>query len=372
MATFSVKPAALHAYADLLGGDGGSLGSALNLQYLTDYSAYVDEWIKLGDGGLLFQKIKDRITVIHDRLSLDSLNISTNLVESSMGLDAAATTYRNTDRDVSEHIDAAYHTGRPEGLPGSDGGASLSAPDKELTEPSEEGGVPELAQQILDGAGVMSVSDLVLKILGWCGLDVMGWVRDRFTGSMAELAQCKNALDNLASFDSTASSDVSIGAAHMLTQWSGNAANAAQDTFAKTSDGLSSHATALSGVSNTMTALIAGIQELTAAIEGGITTAIDAALEAAAAVAAAGCLEEVPGVDVLADIIGGWRVYKVYKAVKEVTDIWNVVWAGNEGVMGLIMTLAGGLDGWDVSSDLPKTPYYNGAQGPAPTYSGSS
>jgi hypothetical protein len=66
------------------------------------------------------------------------------------------------------------------------------------------------------------------------------------------------------------------------------------------------------------------------------------------------------------DIIGAWRVTKIITKVHEVTNIWNLVWSGNEGIMGLITGLVGILPGYNVAAHLPTGGYYNASQGGPP------
>ncbi|KAA9161586.1 hypothetical protein FPZ12_013830 [Amycolatopsis acidicola] len=91
------------------------------------------------------------------------------------------------------------------------------------------------------------------------GLDVEGWVKERFVGDFEAVAKSRNAVKNLALFDAAATTD---------------------------------------------------------------TGALDAA-----AWPPAGCLAEVPGLDALMDIIGGWRVTKVVLKVHEVANTWNIAWS---------------------------------------------
>ncbi|TNC21078.1 hypothetical protein [Amycolatopsis alkalitolerans] len=172
-----------------------------------------------------------------------------------------------------------------------------------------------MVQQILDGAGFFSESEIVLKILTLCGLDVEDWVKERFFGNFEAVAKSRNALKNLANFDTASATNTAEGAQTMFSSWQGNAA------------------------------------------------------EAAAALAAAGCLQEIPGVDVLIDIIGAWRVTKIILKIHDVANIWNAVWSGSEGMMGLITVLVGGLSSFDASAKLPKIGYANAAQGDKPNSS---
>jgi hypothetical protein len=366
---FNVQPSALDTYANLLGSvKAPDAGATVQYQYLIDYSNYVSTHVELEGGGFIFALISDKITAINTQLGLDSSLISTNLMESAMGLNASADDYRRTDRAAAQRSDALWDA--PPIVPLEDGtpGQPYVGAKSKLVEPSDEGVVPDLAQELLDAGGVFSESDLVIKILRWCGLDIIGWAGDKLAGDHKALARCKNALKALGEFDTTAGDDVANGAATMLTHWTGQAAGAATSAFSKTATGLRSHGTAVSGTASRMSALLVGMQEGMAALEGALTTALDRAIEAAAAVAAAGCLQEIPGVDVLADIIGGAEVLRVIHAVKEFFDIWNKVWAAHEGILGAIAGLIGGLSSWDVSSELPTIGYYNASQGPAPHY----
>jgi hypothetical protein len=130
-------------------------------------------------------------------------------------------------------------------------------------EPSEEGGVPDWAQQIMDGAGFFSVSDVVLKIIKVCGFDAMGWVRDKFLGDFHVAARVMHTLRALHDFDEIVARDVAEGTTSML--GAGNYEN-----------------------------MLFAIQEAAAAIEGLLTGLLDKAVLAAAKLAAAGCLQEVP------------------------------------------------------------------------------
>ncbi len=370
MSEFSVHPSALDRFADVIGSANG--GSTLDAKYLIDYGNYVEEHLHLDGPGLVFGWIKPRVEEIRQRLSTDSTTISTHLIESAMGLTASASDYRRTDAAQASRLDSVY---KPTGVTAADdgyqAGGTTTDPATALTPPSEEGGMPSLVQELLDAGGVFSVSDLVIKILRWCGLDIMGWVTDHLAGSPSELAKVKSALENLASFDQDAATVVGDGAATMFGSWTGNAADAAHGYFDKTASALTDHGTAISGVATKMQALIIGIQEGMAALEGALTIAIDAAIKAAVAVAAAGCLAEVPGIDVLAAIVGAAEVANVVGKVRKFFDIWNVVWASHEGILGLITGLVGTLQGYDVSSSLPTSGYYNASQGSAPSYGGN-
>ena len=181
-----------------------------------------------------------------------------------------------------------------------------------------------------------------------------------------------HALENLATFNSDAASAIASGANTMFASWSGNAADSARSYFDQTANGLADYAAALSGVATKMQTLIISIQEGMAALEGALTTLIDKGIQCAVKVAAAGCLAEVPGIDIVVAIVGAESVYELVNSIHKFFDIWNVVWAGHEGILGLITGLTGGLVSYDLAAALPKTSYHNDSQGPAPTPATSS
>ena len=371
MTGFTVNPAALETFGKVLSDVTPDAG--LERKYLLDNGDYTDKWVHLGSGqgGLIFQAIVDKTNQIHESLVAQNMLIRTTLSESSDGLLASAAEYRKHDHASAQHLDSVYQPGGVTPLDFTVNAATKSEdPSAKLVEPGEDGAVPDMVQQILDGAGYFSESDLVFKILNLCGLDVMGWVKERFVGDFAAIARVKNAIHALSGFDNVAATNLAEGANTMLASWTGNAADGAHSYFDQLANALEGRGSMLNQLSGKYTAVLVGIQQLGSALEGAITGAIDAAVEAAAALAAAGCLQEVPVLDVLMDIIGAWRVTKVINKIHEVFSIWNWTWSANEGLMGTITGLVGILGSYNIADKLPKTSYYNPSLGPAPTYNG--
>ena len=170
-----------------------------------------------------------------------------------------------------------------------------------------------MVQQILDGAGYFSESDLGFKILDLCGLDVMGWMKERFVGDFGAIARAKNAIEALGEFDEVAATNVAEGTAAMLASWTGNAADGAHSYFDQLANAIESRGAMLGRLKGRYTAVLVGVQELGASLEGAITGANDAGFEAAAA-----------------------------------------------------------LGSYDIATGLPATSYYNPSQGPAPKHEDDS
>lgn len=364
MSGFKVQPAALDGFAKTLGSDKSGLADECS----SNAVQYTNEWVKLkggvgGSGGLIYMAIVGKVNEVCSKLDETYPKIGNRISDSATALTNSASTYRDQEHSTAKHLDEVY---KPGGITPLDDGVEIDKsskdPSSELSEPSKEGAVPDLVQQILDGAGYFSESELVLKILSLCGLDVEQWVKDRFVGNFAEVAQSCNAIKNLSNFDDQVASTLAEDSDKMFNKWTGNAADGAKSYFDKLANAVGDHSGALDKVGQRYTALLVSVQQAASAIMNGITAAIDAAIEAAAAVGGAACVQEIPGVDILVDLIGAWRVWKVISAVHKVISTWNMVWSGHEGVMAIITGLVGGLSSYDADTKLPKSGYENAAQ----------
>jgi uncharacterized protein YukE len=369
MTGFTVNPAALEAFGRLLSDVSPDAG--LERKYLIDNGNYADTWVHMGsgDGGVIFREMVGKTSDAHDQLVTQNYLIRTVLSESSDGLLTSAGKYRAQDRASAQQLDSQYQPGGVAPLDFTPEVKAVDDPAEVLREePSEEGGVPDWAQQIMDGAGFFSVSDVVLKIIKVCGFDAMGWVRDKFLGDFHVAARVMHALRALEKFDEIVARDVAEGTTSMLGEWTGNAADAAHSYFDQLANTINARAEALFQVAGNYENMLAAIQEAAAAIEGLLTGLLDKAVLAAAKLAAAGCLQEVPVVDVLMDIIGAEAVVEVMEKIDQTIGKWNALWSGSEGLVSLALGLTGALSDFDITAKLPTAGYYNASQGPAPTY----
>ena len=119
-------------------------------------------------------------------------------------------------------------------------------------------------------------------------------------------------------------------------------------------------------IAQKLEAVIVAMQQGGSAITGGLAAAIDAALEAGISAAAAGATEAIPGLDVLTDIIGAWKVTEVVKKVHELATIWGYVWGGLQLATGAIVGAIGRLQNFSSSIQLPSAGYANAALGQQP------
>ncbi|HWC82129.1 MAG TPA: hypothetical protein VG756_19430 [Pseudonocardiaceae bacterium] len=223
-----------------------------------------------------------------------------------------------------------------------------------------------MAEYVLEMVGYFSETELVLKILAFFGFNVEDWVKERLFGDYKALAKCRNAILNLADFENTAATAIAEGTATMLKSWQGTAASAAQGYFDQLANAIAAHGESLSSLAGKLDTLVIAIQQIGATLIGAITQLLDWVVQALAKAAAAGCLQEVPGVDVVLDAMSASQVVKIVKKVKEIGDIWGKWWTVYQGMVGGIMTLIGGLQTYSASIKPPAVGYANASQGQQP------
>ncbi|HEX7660414.1 MAG TPA: WXG100 family type VII secretion target [Pseudonocardiaceae bacterium] len=368
MGGFTVQPSALTGFANVLCSSAAS-SPGLDFEFLTTAQDYCTEWVKLpgASGGLLFWAIVDTMGSLAGQLNGDYAVVSNIMVASANGLNQSAAQYRATDRATARHLDSIYNRGS---TTPSDAGIDVSSPSADpaskLTTPKDDGAVPDPVQQVLDGIGYFSETELVLKILSLFGLNVEDWVKQRLAGDYKRLAQCRNSIKNLEDFENTTATALAEGLAKMLGSWQGNAADAAKSYFDQFAQDLTAHAGTLSSIAQKLDALVVAMQQSGSALIGALTIAIDRGIEVGISLAAAGFLQEVPGVNVIADIVGAWKVTELINKIHELATIWAKVWTVLQAALSGIVTLVGSLQNYSSHMTLPSAAYANASQGLQP------
>jgi hypothetical protein len=174
------------------------------------------------------------------------------------------------------------------------------------------------------------------------------------------------ALRALYQFDEIVARNIAEGATTMLGQWTGNAADAAHSYFDQFANAIKARSEVISQVAGNYEGIIVAIQDGASAIEGLLAGLLDKAILAATKLAAAGCLQEVPILDILMDIIGAEAVVEVLEEIDKTIGKWNFIWFGAEGLIALFAGLVGALSSFNLASKLPTTGYYNASQNPTP------
>jgi uncharacterized protein YukE len=370
MADFQVAPSALKSFASQLSGAGaGTGGKGLDTEFLLTAQDYSNQWVKLkgGAGGMIFSAIVGAMDSLNDQICANYTSISGLLSSSANNLTGSAASYSTQDHATADRLDSIY---KPAGVTALSDEVDTSSPAVDpasvLTEPADDGAVPDMAQQILDAIGFFSETEIVLKILALFGLNVEDWVKERFVGDYKTIAQCRNALINLGKFDDAAATTIADGAATMSKSWKGSAATAAQSYFDQLANGLGNHSNQLSALAQKLDALVVGIQQGGSAIIGILTAVLDKVLEVGAALAAAGCLQEIPGVDIIMDIVGAWKVTELVNKIHELATVWSYVWIGLQTMLGAITSMVGMFQNYSAAAQLPSTGYVNAAEGQQP------
>ncbi|MBO0881446.1 MAG: hypothetical protein J2P17_14085 [Mycobacterium sp.] len=366
MTGFGVQPAALDKFASLLDQPNAP---ALASKYLTDASDYVEKYIKLegGSGGWIFGRVVSTMDDFADTVTTANTAICDTLEECASGLTASAQDYRKQDYASAKHLDDTYHSGSVTALSDYvDTEDPAVDPSSKLTPPGTDGAIPEPVETMLNSVGYFSESELTLQILKLCGFDAEQWIKNHFAGDYEALARCMNAVHNLEHFNEAAATAIAEAANTMFASWQGHAAQAAKSYFDQLANAIADYGNMISNAYSKLQAVCAGIQQASESLALLVGAALDKAAEVAVSLGADAGLQEIPGIDVIADIWTGTRVVEVIKKIKEVTDKWNLVQAGLQGASGLITGLIGTFSGYDVSVKLPQMGYYNASQGGSP------
>jgi hypothetical protein len=377
---FKVTPAALDAF-----------GTHLHTQWVKACESaqeYISEWIPtprpngvvgdvLGDG-------RSRITDGGHFLVAQLRLLSTLFEETGQAIKDSGDLYRKADILNSIALDQAYNTAQapgPSGPPmpplpprktpggydhwfpaGSTGDPVIAV--NQLTEPAQDGGVPENAQNILDIGGYASFSTDALAFLKVAGIDVVGWVTQHFGGDSVMVFQAANAVHQLAEFENVAADQFVAAAQDLFSYWTGAAASACAQYLSQIPAALRAHATILDGVAASLRMGGLSLQQQSAEIGRVISALGDLALQAAIEAMAAASTEEIPIWDVIITGVAGVTAYNAVDKWLEAGAILDTVMAGGDGFIGLVTAFASNSGPTDMTMALPATKYHNTSQTP--------
>ena len=108
--------------------------------------------------------------------------------------------------------------------------------------------------------------------------------------------------------------------------------------------------------------LAQAVAQVSVEISSALSYAIDKLLICAAKLAAASCLQEVPVVDVLIDVIGAYAVFQAKEAIYKFVKICTAVTDISEGILGITLFIAGACEPGSAAIDFPTAAYANRAQ----------
>ena len=361
MTEFSARTSTISGFAGVLGEGGNHIDLAAAFsrtanQYVTEYSR-----LDAGAAGSqLWQDICANNTQVVSALLTATTSIGTLLEESGRALAVSASRYATLDQAAAARLDASYPGGDTT-VPDSGSAsttASLVDPEPELEEePAEGAPIPDMVQWIMDKGGWVSITGMAMRLASLFGLDPAAEITKSCVGDYEALGRAGNAAGALSSFASIAADTLASGAAAM--DWTGNAADAAEAWFLDMADAIAHHAEQLGHLREKYELLAQFIAELASALGLLLSAAGDQLLILAADIAAAGCLAEVPGINVIIALVGAYEVWRTKEAVEAFIRVCDWVYRGVTGLLAAVTGLAGWAESSDVTARLPSAPYAN-------------
>lgn|GEM_PF-4801929 len=368
MSTFSVKPESLRTFADTISGAASNGGVNLAHLYIQQPDSYVDDYVRIDQGsGLsdLFRYILDSNTALVSDLHTTYGDIWPKLSSSGTALATSATVYQSTDEAVNAKIDQMW-PGAGGAIPALDeeaAGGRVGDPSHPIAgEPESEVMIPDPVHWIMDQAGWLSIGNDVLKVASLFGLDPAGLLTKAIAGDYSMVARAGHAAEALAQFERNTARTIAAGLSGMRHGWTGNAADAATAYFTTFADAFDAHATQLEDVADKYGLIAQSLAEVATLLAGLLATAIDKLLICAASLAAAGCLEAIPGVDVLVDLIGAYEVWTTKEAVEAFVKAATYMADTCEAIILLCTGIAGACKPGTATTSFPKASYANRAQ----------
>lgn len=343
---------------------------------------YISEWIPTARPSGVFGDVlgdgRARIADGGHFLVAQFRLLSALFAETGQAIKDSGDLYRKTDYMNSLLSDQAYddaHAPKPSGpllptktpdpynrwFPAGNTGDPVIALSQ-LTEPAEDGGVPENAQNILDIGGYASFSTDALALLKVAGIDVVGWVTQHFGGDSVMVFQAANAVRQLGKFENAAADQFAAATGDLFTYWSGTASSACAQYLSRIPAALRAHATILDGVAASLRMGGLSLQQQSAEIGRIISALGDLALQAAVEAMAAAATEEIPIWDVIITGVAGATAYMVLDKWLEAGAILDAVMAGGDGFIGLVTAFASNSGPTDMTMGLPPTKYRNTSQ----------
>ncbi|CAN5612205.1 hypothetical protein BH11ACT8_BH11ACT8_11720 [soil metagenome] len=366
MTEFSVKPGALRTYAHLLGEYGGA---GLNLADLYDMKvpAYTSSNVEIdlqSGTGDLFQHIIGSNTSLVSNLRSSYLEAWSMFRVSAVNLDISATVYRDTDEQQAERMDRVWK-GLPPPVPVDDAatGATVSDPTVVLdSTPSSDVMLPDPVHWVMDAAGWLSVGDDVLKVASVFGFDPASTLTKAVVGDYGQVARAGHACTALAECERANATAVTAGLTQMTAHWTGQGADAATAYFHQVANAFRAHADQLDDVAHKYELLAQACAQIAEILSGLLADALDKLLICVGALASAGCLQAVPVVDVIADIIGAYEVFVTARSIKTFTEACGRVTDIVETFLGLTFAIASACEPGTATTSFPVGAYRNESQ----------
>jgi len=352
---FHVNPASLDGFADVLTGGDPDLAAAAT----SDATGYAGSYIKaIGGRSTLADYVSGATTALSGHLQSTYPEIGSLLSASGRALHHSARFYRTTDESTAATMDAQRPGGTHIAFSHSPTRTHVSNPRAAIrSTPSDDPIVPDAVHQVLGLSGWSSIGNDILEIASVFGFDPVEKLTAHVFIDGGAVAQAGHAAEALAAFDRTVADDLQIGLGRMAADWRGHASGAATTYFTRLANAVYDHAGDLDDVATKFMGISEMISSICDILGGLLATVIDKLIICAGALASAGCLQAIPAVDVIADIIGAYEVYQTYSAWTKFADALGNVINIVDGFTAAVEGIIGFTTSDDVLVKLPPKPY---------------
>lgn len=210
---------------------------------------------------------------------------------------------------------------------------------------------------ILDALGVSITSFVRQVLVSTVGYDPFEPILRDWTGDWAKMRSLADVWHNAGKAFEMLGTNVKVGAGHLRSAWSGNAADQTIGYFANFSESLKGKKEFCHFVRDKLTEAANGASEMFKAASGLLSAAIDWAITASIAAGAGTATIEVYGIGVVGWVIAGIAVERVVAKCAEAANLISKYKNIIEGNIGAIKNISGAsFDGYKITP-LPVEPY---------------
>lgn len=340
---YRIDPARIDAHAVALTGDAGSTSKAQ--QYTRDHVS-----LAITDTAFLYAKAWDAAnkTVTAANAYFGALN--TALTSSATELHGTAKRSLELDDDIEAKLDASYPGGPGTGRTTSAADASSGSPHKavdQLTPPATQA-PSDLVSTILT-TDWLSPSAVLAQVFAW----IFDWnyldeISKKFSGDWNKLYEVSDALKKLGAYTSVQGDNVKYEMAVTAQSWDGVAATAANHFFTTMAQNLADAGTQIGDLGPEFETVSRGMLSTAHLLSGIFSQILDAALVAAACIAAGTISIETVIGGILGYLCGGveigyalWLAKSAYETAQTALTFFDALGAA----VGVLESfLAGGAD----------------------------
>lgn len=340
--TYSIEPARLDTHGAALATDAESTETAKT--YSADHVT-----LDFIDTAFLYARALDGANKTNEALQTYFTALNGALSTSSTELTGTATRSRELDDSIEREMDAAYPGGVPSGdtTPENNGQAAPSQAVDSLTPPATS--MPEDLVATILTTDWLSPSSVLAQVLDW----IFDWnyldvISKNFSGDWNRLYEVSDALKHLGDYASAQGRNVRYEMGVTAESWTGEAASAANVFFTEMARALEEVGGQIADLGPEFETVARGMVSTAGLVSGMFAKILDAALVAAACIAAGTVTIETIIGGILGYLCGGieigyalWLAHSAYTTVQDALLFFD----GLSAAVGVLSTfLAGGAE----------------------------